>query len=158
MLATLIVLIVAAAALLLAGRAGVFAGRAPADLGVRDGRLKPPSRTDNSVSSQAGLYAGEAAARAAVDPIRYRGPADGALARIGRVIESLPRTRVVEQRADYLYARFTTRWLGFVDDVEFYAPPSEKVIHVRSASRLGSKDYGVNRLRVESIRQLFEVA
>jgi uncharacterized protein (DUF1499 family) len=45
-----------------------------------------------------------------------------------------------------------------VDDVEFYAPPSEKVIHVRSASRLGSKDYGVNRLRVESIRQLFEVA
>ncbi|HEX7156274.1 MAG TPA: DUF1499 domain-containing protein [Burkholderiaceae bacterium] len=158
MIATLIVLVAAAAGLLLAGRAGLFAGRAPADLGVRDGRLKPPSATDNSVSSQAGLYKGEAAVRATIDPFRYRGPAGDALARIRRVIESLPRTRVIEQRADYLYAQFTTRWLGFVDDVEFYAPDSGKVIHVRSASRLGSKDYGVNRLRIESIRQLFEVA
>ena len=53
---------------------------------------------------------------------------------------------------DYLYVQFTTRWLRFVDDVEFYAPADANLIHVRSASRVGRKDFGVNRARIEAIR------
>ena len=64
----------------------------------------------------------------------------------------MPRTSIVEERADYLYAEFASRLLGFVDDVEFYFPPNERIIHVRSASRLGHSDFGVNRKRIEDIR------
>lgn len=53
---------------------------------------------------------------------------------------------------DYLYAQFTTRWLGFMDDVEFWLDRRAGVIHVRSASRLGRRDFGVNRARVEALR------
>ena len=139
--------------LLLAGRAGVFAGRRPTDLGVHDGLLKPPSPTGNSVSSQAAQYPGAGALYARIEPIRSRGDAADAVARIARVVQTMPGARIVERRADYLYAQFTTRWLRFVDDVEFYAPPSEKVMHVRSASRLGRRDFGVNRKRVEALRE-----
>jgi uncharacterized protein (DUF1499 family) len=64
----------------------------------------------------------------------------------------MPGARVVEERDDYLRAEFATRWLGFVDDVEFWADPAAGVIQVRSASRLGRKDFGVNRERIEKIR------
>jgi uncharacterized protein (DUF1499 family) len=66
----------------------------------------------------------------------------------------MPGARVVEARPDYLYVQFTTRWLKFVDDAEFWASPHEGVIHVRSASRLGSSDYGVNRARIEQLRRM----
>ncbi len=68
------------------------------------------------------------------------------------IIEGTPNTRIVETRPDYLYAEYTSTLIGFVDDVEFYFPPNAKIIHVRSASRLGHSDLGVNRKRVESIR------
>ena len=54
--------------------------------------------------------------------------------------------------ANYLYAEFRSRLLGFVDDVEFFF--DGVVVHVRSASRLGRRDFGVNRARVEEIRRL----
>jgi uncharacterized protein (DUF1499 family) len=74
------------------------------------------------------------------------------MAALKSIIESTPRTSIVEERADYLYAEFTSRVLGYVDDVEFYFLPNEPVIHVRSASRLGYSDFGVNRKRIEDIR------
>ena len=61
--------------------------------------------------------------------------------------------RSVESRGDYLYAQYTSRLMKFVDDVEFWFDPAAGVVQVRSASRLGEKDFGVNRARVESIRQ-----
>jgi uncharacterized protein (DUF1499 family) len=74
------------------------------------------------------------------------------MARLRAVIDRLPGARVVEQRDDYLYARFQTRLLRFVDDAEFWYDPAAQAIQVRSASRLGRKDFGVNRARVEAIR------
>jgi uncharacterized protein (DUF1499 family) len=71
------------------------------------------------------------------------------------VVGGMPGAQLIEVRHDYLYAEFTSRLLGFVDDVEFWSPPDEKIIHVRSASRLGSGDMGVNRKRVEAIRARF---
>ena len=150
----LIGLIVLAAVLVAAGQLGAFAGRAPANLGVRDGRLKPPSKTPNSVSSQAALWAGHPQREGAqIAALALRGDGPATIARIARVVHAMPRARVVEQRADYLYARFTTRWLGFVDDCEFWFDPGAGVVQVRSASRVGRKDLGVNRARVEAIRR-----
>ena len=58
-----------------------------------------------------------------------------------------------DPRDDYLYAQFTTMVLGFVDDVEFWFDPQQRVLQLRSATRVGRKDFGVNRARIETIRQ-----
>ena len=152
---TWLVGIVVAAALLVVvlGQLGAFSGSAPSKLGVRDGRLKPPSRTPNSVTSQAALYPDHPLREyAQIDPLPASGDAASSIGRVRRVVEAMSGAKVVEARDDYLYAQFTTRLMGFVDDVEFWFDPVARVVQVRSASRVGRKDYGVNRARVEAIR------
>ena len=68
----------------------------------------------------------------------------------------MERTTIIEETNDYLYAEFKTPLMGYVDDVEFYLDNSENVVHVRSASRLGKSDLGLNRKRVEEIRSKIE--
>lgn len=154
----LVVALVAVAVLVLAaGQFGLLQGQAPAGLGVRNGRLLAPSPTPNSVSSQAALHAGHPMQQAAmIEPLPLRGDARSAIARLRALIERLPRAVVVEQRDDYLYVRFTSRWLRFVDDAEFWVDRDAAVIQVRSASRIGRRDFGVNRARVERIRALLD--
>jgi uncharacterized protein (DUF1499 family) len=60
--------------------------------------------------------------------------------------------RIVEQRPDYLYAQFTTRLMRFVDDAEFWFDPAAGVVQVRSSSRVGRRDFDVNRARIEGLR------
>jgi uncharacterized protein (DUF1499 family) len=149
----LVVLLLLAAAVVLAGQAGLLRGTPPADLGVRDGRLKAPSATPNSVSSQAGAWPGHPqAVYAAIEPLALRGDGAATLQRLQGLVAATPGGRVVEARADYLRAEFGTRWLGFVDDAEFWVDPAAGVVQVRSASRLGRKDFGVNRQRIERLR------
>jgi uncharacterized protein (DUF1499 family) len=146
-LAALVALAVAA------GQMGFLQGKPPANLGVNGGRLKRPSYTPNSVTSQADLFADNPMrGYARIAPLPAGGGAQASMARLRGVIEGMPGARVVEQRDDYLYARFETRVLRFVDDAEFWYDPAAQAIQVRSASRLGRKDYGVNRARVEAIR------
>jgi len=141
------------ASVLIAGRAGIFSGKEPIDLGVKAGRLKPPSVTENSVSSQAGLHPGHPMrAYADIAPFEFAGEGAAAITRLRRIIETTAGARIVRAEPKYLYAQFETRWLRFVDDAEFYADDALKLIHVRSASRLGSKDFGVNRARIEAMR------
>jgi uncharacterized protein (DUF1499 family) len=147
------VVAVLAVALLVAGQLGALRGQPPAKLGVSDGRLTPPSNTPNSVSSQAVLHAGHRMQRAAmIAPLPLRGTPAEAMQRLRSVVQGLPGASVVTQRDDYLYVQFSTRWLGFVDDAEFWADPAAGVIQVRSASRMGRKDFDVNRQRIEAIR------
>ena len=122
----------------------MFDWRRPANLGARDGRLAPCKRTPNCVSSQA-----DAADREHyIAPLAFR----GTIAELRRLIEALPRVTVIREAPDYLYAEFRTPLLRYVDDVEFLR--AGDVVHVRSASRLGRRDFGVNRRRVEEIRAL----
>lgn len=74
------------------------------------------------------------------------------MANLKTIIQNMERTTIVTEAENYLYAEFKSKLLGFVDDVEFLIDDSAKVIHVRSASRLGQSDLGVNRNRVETIR------
>ena len=128
----------------------VFAGKRPASLGVHEGRLAPCPRTPNCVSSQAD----PADAVHYVAPIPFQGTPVAAMAAVRRAVESMPRATVVRHEPDYLYAEFRSRLMGFVDDVEFAYDDKAGLIQVRSASRLGRSDFGVNRERIEAIRAL----
>ena len=123
----------------------MFDWRRPANLGVANGRLAACRRTPNCVSSQAERSDGEHY----IAPIPFKGDAIGA---VKTAVASMPRTTVITEKKDYLYAEFRSRLLGYVDDVEFYYDAAAALIHVRSASRLGRRDFGVNRRRVEEIR------
>ncbi|KNZ33121.1 MAG: hypothetical protein AD742_07605 [Methylibium sp. NZG] len=138
---------------LLAGRLGLLQGKPPSNLGVRDGRLKPPAKTPNSVSSQALLYPDHPRRDfAQIEPLPIKGDGPATLARLRRIVEALPGAQVVKSEPDYLYAQFTTPLMRFVDDVEFWFDPAAGRVQVRSASRVGHGDRGLNRARVEDIR------
>lgn len=86
-------------------------------------------------------------------PIGYPGTRAQARAALLEVINAFPRSELVRAQPDYVHALQRSRWLGFVDDVEFELPEGERLIHVRSASRSGYYDFGVNRARVERVRR-----
>ena len=132
----------------------VFAGKRPSNLGVHDGKLAPPKRSPNNVSSRTPKDDAEHY----IAPLKFRGNGAEALAALRELIDAMERTHVVQHDGAYLYAEFTSMRMGFVDDVEFMVSEPDGVIHVRSASRLGRRDFGVNRARVEAIRQRFEAA
>jgi len=122
----------------------VFSWKRPDNLGVRDGRLAPCKRSPNCVSSQADPS----------DREHYIAPIRGSIAAARDAIKSLPRTTIVEEKENYVYAEFRTRLLRYVDDVELYF--DGRALQVRSCSRLGRRDFGVNRKRVEELRALIE--
>lgn len=128
----------------------MFSWKRPGNLGAKDGRLAPPKRTPNSVSSQAdpadtGHY---------VAPVIFKGDVRAALAAVRKAVERTQGSTIIREEGNYLYAEFRTRIMRFVDDVEFVFDEKAGLIHVRSASRLGRKDFGVNRARVEALRPL----
>ena len=118
-----------------------FSGTRPDDLGVNNGKLKSCPGTPNCVSSQSDNV------QEKVEPL----PAVP-ISEIKKIVENMERTTIVTETDNYLYAEFKTKLMGFVDDVEFYLDNDANLIHVRSASRLGKSDLGVNRARVEEIR------
>lgn len=123
----------------------------PPDLGLRQGELAPCPESPNCVSSQADDP------DHVVEPLRYEGSPQAAWDALQDAVRTQPRVTEIEQRAgNYLHAEFQSAVFRFVDDVEFLAVPEQKVIHLRSASRIGYWDFGVNRRRVKSIRQAFE--
>ena len=148
-----------ALALVAAGQLGFLAGQMPSDLGVHQGKLKPPSLTPNSVSSQAALYPDNPQrVYADLPPLNYTGDGKAAMARLAGIVSTMARTTVVTSEPTYLYAQCRTQLLGFTDDVEFYLDEPARVIQVRSASRMGKGDMGVNRKRVAALRAKFEQA
>ncbi len=154
--ALLLVLAIAvlALALFIAGQLGMLRGSVPTDLGVKEGKLKRPSNTENSVTSQAGLWPTHPMqAYASIAPFKINGDGSVEMAKLASALQAMPRTQIVQQTGDYIYAQCTTQLLKFTDDVELYLDKTAGVIHVRSASRIGRKDFGVNRARVEALRQ-----
>lgn len=126
-----------------------FAGTRPDNLGFQDGKFAACPSTPNCVSSQS------PDSQHQIDPLTYEGTAEQAWANLKGVVEKLPGAAIISDSGDYLYAEFTSNLMGFVDDVEFALDPEQHQIQVRSASRLGESDLGVNRKRVETIRTEF---
>ncbi len=127
--------------------ASACAGAPPSDLGVSADRLSPCPPSPNCVSSDAADAAHRVEAFSlAVEP-------EVAWPAAREAVSNLPRTIVVEETATYLRAECASAVLGFVDDLELHLRPSDQQIAVRSASRLGYSDVGVNRRRVERLRE-----
>jgi len=122
----------------------------PDNLGLRNQLLSPCPETPNCVSSQ------ENNSRHRIQPITFEGSLEFAKEKLYRAIDSMPGTRIITQDVVYWHVEFTTQLLRFIDDVEFYFDRSQSLIHLRSASRRGYWDLGVNRRRVETIRSRFE--
>ncbi len=129
----------------------IFSGTKPDNLGVNSGKLTDCPNSPNCVSSQSPT----SDETHFIQPLKYTSATEKALADLKKVIESEDRTTIINESSDYLYAEFKSALMGFVDDVEFYIDSSSSTIHVRSASRLGQSDLGVNRKRVETIRTKF---
>ena len=145
--------VVVALLVLVAGQIGLLRGKAPTDLGVKEGKLKRPSRTPNSVTSQADLWPDHPQkAYSAIAPFKASGDGSAEMKKITQALQAMPRTTIIQQEPGYIYAQSTTAALKFTDDIEFALDANKGIIDVRSASRLGRKDFGVNRARVEAVR------
>lgn len=118
---------------------------------AQTGELAPCPDSPNCVST----LAPQADAQHYIEPITYSGSAAEARQRILNAVAAMPRTKVLTDQEQYIHATFTSLVFRFVDDVEFVIDDEAKMIHFRSAARVGYGDMGVNRKRMEEIRTRF---
>lgn len=126
--------------------------RRPKTLGVRDGRLAACPDSPNCVSTQAERE------HQRMDSIPLTIDAAEAVSVLKRVVSAMPRSQVVTVDEHYLHAEFASALFRFVDDIEFFVDAQQRVIHFRSASRVGHSDLGVNRQRMQTIVKQFQAA
>lgn len=124
-------------------------GVRPTNLGVKEGRLAPCPASPNCVSSQSRDK------EHAIEPFPFTGDVAKAHEELERVLFGMKRALIISETDNYIHAEFTSALFRFVDDVEFLFDEKGSLIHVRSASRMGTSDMGVNRKRVETIRALW---
>ena len=118
----------------------------PVNLGVNQGRLADCPASPNCVATQSGVDSQK------MQPVSYSGSKEEITGEIKSAIQSrFPRARLVSETDNYLHFEFTSLIFRFVDDVEFLIDDTNKLIHFRSASRVGYSDMGANRKRMQTI-------
>lgn len=120
------------------------AGERPANLGVINGTLAACPGSPNCVSSQAGDE------RHRIEPFATGGDPEATFARLTEIIRRSPDATVIDSIGGYLRVELHTTF--FVDDAEFLLDRERRLIHLRSASRVGYSDLGLNRRRIEELR------
>ncbi len=120
----------------------------PPKVQLVDGKLRACPSSPNCVSSESDSPSSR------VEPLTFQGRPEKAWSNLKETLREME-GRIQEEHDGYLWATFTARLFRFVDDVEFRIVSSDGVIHVRSGSRVGYSDLGVNRRRVEKLRTLF---
>jgi len=124
----------------------------PETLGVVNGQLTPCPPTPNCVSTDATLDTQKMAS------LPYHGTLAESKAQLLKVVQAMPRNQLLANQDNYLAFLFRTQWIGYPDDVEFYFDDAAKVIHFRSAARLGRGDRGFNRARMTAISDAYNAA
>ena len=127
----------------------LVSGCSKPETGLGEHGLQPCPDRPNCVTS---LNGGDTHS---VSPILYLSGREAAREKIRRIVSEMKRTRIITDQPGYLHVVFTSRVMRFKDDVEFWFPEKGNSIHIRSASRVGYSDLGVNRKRVEEIRNRF---
>jgi uncharacterized protein (DUF1499 family) len=117
--------------------------------GLKDGKLRPCADKRSCVCTQ------DPAEQHRIEPIRYDATQEEARDKLLGVIRHMERSTLVQVDPDYIHAEFRSAVFSFVDDVEFLFDDAAKLIHFRSAARMGSYDFNVNRKRMEEIRKRF---
>lgn len=124
----------------------------PTNLGLTEGALAKCPSSPNCVCSD---VEDDTDKEHHIEPISFRGDAQEAWTRFKEIVRTRPRTKIVTEEESYLHAECTSFLFRFVDDLEARLDVAGKCIQVRSASRAGRSDLGVNRARVEALRQAF---
>ncbi|MBN8208738.1 DUF1499 domain-containing protein [Bacillus sp. NTK071] len=119
-------------------------------LGVKQGKLAPCPDKPNCVASQS------TDEKHGMKPIPYTGTAEEAVTKLKAILSNRDRTKIVETDTHYIRAEETSKLMKFVDDIEFYIDTASEHIHFRSASRKGYSDFGVNKKRMEEIKEAFQ--
>jgi uncharacterized protein (DUF1499 family) len=119
------------------------------ETGLLNGKLRACPGTPNCVVSE------DSGKDSYVEPLTFSGEPGAAWEHAKEALTGLG-GRIEKDTGDYLWATFRSRIWRFVDDTELRLDVAGKVIHVRSASRVGKGDFGVNRKRVERLRNLFK--
>ena len=122
-------------------------------LGINNGQLLACPNTPNCVNSQANDKAHF------IQAILFSGSLEEAQTRLLEVLNEWKQAKIIVTQDNYIRAEFVSKVFRFIDDVEFYFPATldkEITIHIRSASRVGHSDLGVNRKRIETIRSLVQ--
>lgn len=91
-----------------------------------------------------------------IEPFTFKDSPAEAMTRLKAALLNEKRATIVKQQSTYLRAEVRSFIFRFVDDVEFTLLPDQSLIHIRSSARIGYSDFGVNRRRIERIRQLFQ--
>jgi uncharacterized protein (DUF1499 family) len=121
----------------------------PKNLGINNGKLSKMPNKPNAVSSQTEEK------DKLIEAIEFKENLAGSKERIIKAIETYGNAKIIKNENNYIYAVFTTGKMKYHYDVEFYFDESEKLIHVRSASRIGYSDMGVNRERYNKLREIY---
>ncbi len=131
--------------LILSGLTGASAG----GLGITKGKLAPCPDSPNCVSTQSEEK------RHAMEPLPYLQTREASRERILSILRNMKRMEIVKLTGSYVHAEFRTALWGFVDDVEFFLDDTARVVHFRSASRVGYYDFGLNRRRMKEISEKY---
>jgi len=118
------------------------------DVEKQNSKLPPCPQSPNCVCTESSDR------RHVIEPIPYTTSTPDAINTIVNILSS-EKAKIVSKNEQYIRAEYRSKLFRFVDDVEFYFDNKTKVIHFRSASRIGYSDMGVNRKRMERIRGLF---
>jgi len=121
--------------------------KVPKSVGLLGNKLQDCPRSPNCVCSDE-----KAESPHYITPFGYTGSGSNAFSRLVLYLKKLNRVEVKTQTRDYIHITVKSAFFKFVDDVEFHMRDKDKIMAVRSASRTGEYDFGVNRKRVESIR------
>lgn len=133
--------------LLIVAIAGGFSPRSIKAAGMEPSGLKDCPGSPNCVSSEA------ADPEHRVDSFRLKGDSEKIWPAVLRVVAAIPRTVIISVTDHYIQAECKSRLFRFVDDLELVLKPETGTVSVRSASKSGYYDFGVNRKRVEYLRQ-----
>lgn len=123
----------------------------PDNLGVKNGKLAPCPNSPNCLSSQAD----KSDNKHYTEPFYFLGSKEEAKQKLLKAIHEAGDSKILKEDSNYIHAEFSVGFLNFLDDVEFYFPDSSERIDLRSASRLGEYDFGVNNRRVARLRKIF---
>jgi uncharacterized protein (DUF1499 family) len=137
-------------AAVLATRSYLSRGEAPP--GLEAGRLRPCPASPNCVTSESG------SGPALVAALPYRGDRAATERALAAALATLPRTAILARQGDYWHATSTSALFRFIDDLEFRFDDGARLVQLRSASRVGYSDFGLNRRRVEAIRAAYLAA
>lgn len=127
----------------------VYSRKQP-ELGLVNGQLRACPAKPNCVCSEQQVEG------TFVEPLNYTITADRAWDKVRQVIVETGGVVSTDQ-GGYLHARYVTPLMRYIDDIELRIDKDEQLIHIRSASRVGHSDFGVNRKRVTRIRKAFEL-